>query len=260
MSEDDSQKKAKKKPTVKELMALPKDQFVAFLGPVYEHSPWVAERLAAERGVLETVSDLAGAMRSIVDGSSSDEKLALLRAHPDLCERASKLRELTPESRAEQGRAGLQALTDQEMDAFRADSARYRETYQFPFILAVRNATKHTVLAALKGRVDRKGTYESELSVALEQVHKIAWMRLLEAIDLSTCRGFLTCHVLDTANGCPGTRKRNRIPCPSLTRAPRSPARSLARSHFVLLVLFPPPALPLRRTHPPSPAGESKNG
>jgi len=68
--------------------------------------------------------------------------------------------------------------------------------------LAVRNATKLTVLAALEGR--SKNPPEAEFATALEQVHKIAWMRLLSKIDVSDAKGFLTCHVLDTANGCPG--------------------------------------------------------
>jgi hypothetical protein len=99
-------------------------------------------------------------------------------------------------------------MTDEEMDAFRRNNARYREVYQFPFILAVRNATKQTELAALAGRAESGAPYERELSVALEQVHKIAWMRLLAALDLAACRGFLTCHVLDTASGCPGKPKQ----------------------------------------------------
>jgi 2-oxo-4-hydroxy-4-carboxy-5-ureidoimidazoline decarboxylase len=197
---------SKNKPTVKELLAQPKEDIMAVLGPIYEHSPWVAERLLAMPivGSIGKVSELAMAMKSIVDKSTSDEKLALLKSHPDLCEKVSKLRELTPESQTEQGRAGLQSMTDEEMDLFRRHNARYWEIYQFPFILAVRNATKQTVLAALKGRVEGGSCYEREFSVALEQVHKIAWMRMLAALDLTSCQGFLTCHVLDTANGCPG--------------------------------------------------------
>jgi 2-oxo-4-hydroxy-4-carboxy-5-ureidoimidazoline decarboxylase len=195
-------------PSVIELLSRPDEDVIAFLGPIYEHSSWVAEILVAQvrqqgrAGAIETVSALAAKMKSIVNESSAEQKLALLRAHPDLCEKVSKLKELTAESQTEQGRAGLQSMTEDEMSTFQANNALYRQRFGFPFILAVRNATKSTVLAALQGRANR--SYQDELATALEQVHKIAWMRLLSKLDLSACQGFLTCHVLDTANGCPG--------------------------------------------------------
>jgi 2-oxo-4-hydroxy-4-carboxy-5-ureidoimidazoline decarboxylase len=217
------------KPSVSELLARPNEDVVAFLGPVYEHSSWVAEILVAQLGgserdgAIETVSALAAKMKSIVNESSIEQKLALLRAHPDLCEKVSKLKELTPESQTEQGRAGLQSMTEDEMSTFQANNALYRQRFDFPFILAVRNATKSTVLAALQGRVKR--SYQEEFATALEQVHKIAWMRLLSKLDLSTCQGFLTCHVLDTANGCPGAS--------ALASCSRSPLVSASPAHFV---------------------------
>jgi hydroxyisourate hydrolase len=42
----------------------------------------------------------------------------------------------------------------------------------------------------------------AEQRECLDQVHKIAWMRILQALSWKQV-GFLTCHVLDTANGCP---------------------------------------------------------
>jgi len=207
--------KEKGKPTVKGLLSDEDDVVASFLAAVYEESAWVAEEFVAVlRGTassgattdgIETVSDLAKALKSIVDGSSHERRLALLRAHPDLCEKVAKLSQLSKESQEEQSRSGLQSLTDEERGKFEAWNAEYRVKFGFPFILAVRNATKYTVLAALEGRV-RSDSTEREFAIAMEQVHKIAWMRLLAAFDLSDAKGFLTCHVLDTANGCPGTR------------------------------------------------------
>lgn len=198
------------KPSVSDVLSMPDADVIAFLGPIYEHSSWVAEILVANLGArrtsIGTVSALAAEMKSVVNGSSNERKLGLLRAHPDLCEKVSKLKELTAESQTEQGRAGLQSMTDDEMRTFQENNNLYRQKFEFPFILAVRNATKSTVLAALQGRVNR--SYQDEFATALEQVHKIAWMRLLSKLDLSACQGFLTCHVLDTANGCPGAFSR----------------------------------------------------
>ena len=192
-------------PTVTELLAKPDAEIHDSLSTVYEHSSWVAEEFIATRGEassITTISELAAALKRIVDSSSHDRKMALLRAHPDLCEKVGKLEHLTKESQEEQGRSGLQSLTDAELEQFHLCNTKYRESNGFPFILAVRNVTKYTVLAALSGRI--KNPVEVEFATALQQVHKIAWMRLLSKIDTSDAKGFLTCHVLDTANGCPG--------------------------------------------------------
>jgi 2-oxo-4-hydroxy-4-carboxy-5-ureidoimidazoline decarboxylase len=193
------------KPTVQELLSRNPALVATFLSGIYEHAAWVAEELVHRpEGLasITTISQLAAAMKSIVDGASSEGKLALLCAHPDLCERVGKIEHLTAESQEEQSRAGLQSLTDDQLTKFTQMNTGYREKFGFPFILAVRNATKYTVLAALEGRLTHSP--EKELGVSLEQVHKIAWMRLLSKINTDDAQGFLTCHVLDTANGCPG--------------------------------------------------------
>ena len=70
----------------------------------------------------------------------------------------------------------------------------------------MRNASKHTILAALRGRLPQP--IETEFVQAIAQVHKIAWMRLLTKLDTSNAQGFLSCHVLDTANGIPAANMR----------------------------------------------------
>ena len=203
-----------KKPTVKELFLKPADEIQTFLGGVYEHSAWVAEQLILQKNNnntdtnYETVTELANAMKQIVNNADNETKLKLLRAHPDLCEKvgSTKLEELTEASREEQSNAGLQSLTDEELERFTTLNKAYKEKFGFPFILAVRNATKHTVLGAMAVRVSN--SEQEEFTQALTQVHKIAWMRLLQSLDTSDAKGFLTCHVLDTAKGCPAAGMR----------------------------------------------------
>jgi 2-oxo-4-hydroxy-4-carboxy-5-ureidoimidazoline decarboxylase len=193
-------------PTVKELLSKPAAEITSFLGGIYEHSEWVAKELVLkpdEYAAFETVTHLAALMKSIVDDASKEKKMELLCAHPDLCEKVGKLKSLTKESIEEQSKSGLQSLTEEETERFNMMNTAYRAKFGFPFILAVRNATKFTVLSALEGRLPHP--VEKEFVVALEQVHKIAWMRLLSKISTVDAKGFLTCHVLDTANGCPGT-------------------------------------------------------
>lgn len=193
-------------PKIDDLLSRPKDDVVAYLGSVYEHSSWVAEELTKNidqnNNNMTTVTQLAAIMKKIVENASQDQKMALLCAHPDLCEKVGTLETLTKESQEEQTKLGLQSLSTEEHTRFNQLNEAYRRKFGFPFILAVRNATKYTVLAALAGRIHN--TFEQEFAAALAQVHKIAWMRLLTKFDLSDAEGFLTCHVLDTANGCPG--------------------------------------------------------
>eukprot|EP00550_Attheya_septentrionalis_P001330 CAMPEP_0198289422 /NCGR_PEP_ID=MMETSP1449-20131203/7600_1 /TAXON_ID=420275 /ORGANISM="Attheya septentrionalis, Strain CCMP2084" /LENGTH=308 /DNA_ID=CAMNT_0043987739 /DNA_START=46 /DNA_END=972 /DNA_ORIENTATION=- len=202
------------RPTMSDIRLFPLTDFVGLLGGIYEHSYWVAETLflslaeADEEGTkkMGTIVELAAAMKQIVDNASHEKKIELLKAHPDLCEKVEALNDLTAESQVEQGRAGLQTLTDEERAHFLSLNSAYRTKFGFPFILAVRNATKYTVLASVEGRVGN--SQEVEFVAALKQVHKIAWMRLLAAVRIKEPAGFLTCHVLDTANGAPAANMR----------------------------------------------------
>ena len=191
--------------TVSELFTHSKETISDYLAGIYEHSRWVSEALVQKTDVcssLSTVSGLATAMKAIVDEASNDQKLSLLCAHPDLCEKVGKMEQLTKESQEEQSKAGLQSMTNEELERFTCYNKSYKEKFGFPFILAVRNSTKYTVLSALEGRLANSA--EKEFVTAMEQVHKIAWMRLLSKLNTDDAAGFLTCHVLDTANGIPG--------------------------------------------------------
>lgn len=196
------------KPTVEELLSKSEEEIVTYLGGIYEHSYWVAEKLVKNKyecSSESTITALAAAMKTIVDEASQEEKMILLKAHPDLCEKVGQKDStvvLTKESEEEQSRAGLQSLTEEELARFTRLNNAYKEKFNFPFILAVRNASKYTVLSALEGRLPNP--VEKEFPAAFEQVHKIAWMRLLSLINTDEAPGFLTCHVLDTANGIPG--------------------------------------------------------
>lgn len=188
-----------------ELGALSVGDFVEKVGGIYENSPWVAERAHAI-GPFQTLTGCHKAMAKVVAAASDEEKFALLCAHPDLAGRAAIDGEVTDESAEEQARAGLNRLTADEMSELTALNTRYRERFGHPFILAVRNATKHTVFSSLAARVDRQPSAERD--ECLRQVDKIAWMRLLTLAAHAPGSGKLTCHVLDTAQGCPAAGMR----------------------------------------------------
>ena len=163
--------------------AMGRDAFVARFGGIYEHSPWIAERLwAGEMGAAhDSAAGLAGAMAQVFRAASDDERLAVLRAHPDLAGKLAAAKRLTADSTAEQASAGLDALTDAE----RADFTRLNDTYTarhgFPFIIAVRDHDKTGIMAAMARRLENDSA--AERAEAERQVMRIAELRLSAALE-----------------------------------------------------------------------------
>ena len=152
-----------------------RDRFTATLGDVFEHSPWVPER-AYEARPFGDVGQLHAVMVAEVKLASRDEQLALLQAHPELAGREAQTGELTAASTAEQSGAGLNALNKDEMARVERFNADYRQKFGFPFIIAVRNHTKGSILAEFERRLANNA--DTELTTCLDQVFIIARQRL----------------------------------------------------------------------------------
>jgi 2-oxo-4-hydroxy-4-carboxy-5-ureidoimidazoline decarboxylase len=149
-------------------------EFVARLGGVYEHSPWVAERAFAWHP-FASLDALHGAMQRAVMSASDEEKLALLRAHPELLGKLEAAR-LTESSRSEQASAGLDRCTPDEKARMQALNAQYREKFGFPFIVAVKGLDWAGIIARMEERLPN--SREAELAAALAEVGRIARFRL----------------------------------------------------------------------------------
>ncbi len=152
--------------------------FVADYGSVFEHSPWIAER--AWEGELGPANDTAiglhFALRTQFRMATPEERLAVLRAHPDLAGKLAAARRLTEASSAEQASAGLDALTDAERQRFTELNTAYVEKFGFPFIIAVRDHTRASILEAFERRI--ANTADEEFATACAQVERIALLRL----------------------------------------------------------------------------------
>jgi 2-oxo-4-hydroxy-4-carboxy-5-ureidoimidazoline decarboxylase len=158
--------------TLDEVNALSPAAFVARYGALFEHSPWVVERAATMR----PFTDVHAGLMAALDAASLDEKLALIRAHPELAGKAAMDRTLTDASAAEQASAGLDRLTPAEFERFHALNAAYRDRFDFPFIICVRLTDKAGILAAMEQRLahDR----DTEIATALNQIGEIVRLRL----------------------------------------------------------------------------------
>jgi adenine deaminase len=153
-----------------------RETFVARFGALYEHSPWVAERAWQPEG-FDSVDDLDAALRSAMYGASDEAKLALIRAHPDLGEKAGVL---TEHSRSEQAGLGLDRLSPAEYERFMAATAAYREKFGIPFVVCVREHTTASILAGADARLGN--TRDVEIETALGEIAKIARLRLQDAL------------------------------------------------------------------------------
>lgn len=149
-----------------------RDDFVERYGGIYEHSPWVAESVY-DAGVPD---DLASAFAACVDSAPEAVKLALIRAHPDLAGRAAMAGELTAASSAEQHGAGLDQCTAEEFSRFQSLNDAYRSKFGFPFVMAVRGASRADILAAFSTRLENDP--DTEFETAIAEIHKIAKLRL----------------------------------------------------------------------------------
>lgn len=157
---------------------LDRPDFVARYGSIFEHSAWIAER--AWDGELAPANDTAVglhfALRTQFRAATPEERLAVLRAHPDLAGKLAAAKRLTADSTAEQASAGLDALTDAEREKFTALNTAYVKKFGFPFIIAVRDNTKASILEAFEKRVSNSA--EEEFATACAQVERIALLRL----------------------------------------------------------------------------------
>ena len=157
--------------------------FMACFGGIYEHSPWVAAALWDE-GLGpedEKLAHVAARMRGVVDAAPPERRLALLRAHPELAGKLAVADGLTAESKSEQAGAGLDRCTPAEFARFTELNARYSDSFGHPFIIAVKGLDRAAILTAFERRIGNDA--ETEFAAAIEQVHRIALLRLESLCD-----------------------------------------------------------------------------
>jgi OHCU decarboxylase len=162
--------------TFQDLSRIGRAEFVAALGGIFEHSPWVAEQ-AFDKRPFADVQQLHAAMSGAVRAASREAQLALIRAHPELAGSEAVAGALTAESTSEQSRLGFNALSRGEFERMTELNQRYREKFGFPCIVALKlHASRSTVMAEFERRI--ANGRDAEIGNALEQIGHIARGRL----------------------------------------------------------------------------------
>jgi 2-oxo-4-hydroxy-4-carboxy-5-ureidoimidazoline decarboxylase len=161
--------------SIAEINSLSRDDFVRVIGPVFEHSPWIAEASWTKRP-FANLDELHQALCGTVRDAGEEKQLGLIRAHPDLVGRAASAGTLTPASTTEQASAGLDRLAPDEIAAFQKFNQAYRDKFGFPFVICARLNKKEAVLNGFRARLEHSRA--KEIETALEEIAKIAKLRL----------------------------------------------------------------------------------
>jgi 2-oxo-4-hydroxy-4-carboxy-5-ureidoimidazoline decarboxylase len=157
---------------------LTREEFVERFGSVYEHSPWIAERVwdSGHDATLDGIEALHQRMADTFLAASAEEQLGVIKAHPDLAGRAAVRGELTESSSAEQAGAGLDQCSAEEFHRFTRLNEAYQAKFGFPFIMAVKGSNRHQILKAFEERIDNSPS--EEFVRALAEINRIALFRL----------------------------------------------------------------------------------
>jgi 2-oxo-4-hydroxy-4-carboxy-5-ureidoimidazoline decarboxylase len=188
---------------ISDLNAASKHDFVAALGNIFEYSPWIAEQAATSRP-FAGVNAMFAAMKQVVDHAPTEQRLALIKAHPDLANKTQRAAGLTAESNAEQSSTGLDRLSDAEFEAFERVNNAYRAKFGFPYIVCARRQTRDSILRDFERRLPNDVATETQVSI--EEIYRIAALRLdplVTSDDQLSVHGRLSTHVLDTHSGKP---------------------------------------------------------
>lgn len=149
--------------------------FVAQLGHIFEHSPWIPGRAWARRP-FASLGELHGAMLDVLEHASHAEQLALICAHPELAGKEADAGSLTDDSTQEQRGAGLDNCSAAEKEHLVECNRAYRERFGFPFVIAVKGLTRYDIITAMEKRL--QGDPEVEFRECLVQIGRIAGFRL----------------------------------------------------------------------------------
>lgn len=157
--------------TLDQLNAMPEAEFVATIGPVFEDTPSIAAQVWPQRPFV-SVADLHQRMINLAQVLTPEDQLALIKAHPDLGTRVA----MAEASVVEQSKAGLSNLSSEEYRQFQTLNQQYKDKFGFPFILAVAEHTKTSILENFANRLCN--SIDVEIATALQEIEKIALFRL----------------------------------------------------------------------------------
>jgi OHCU decarboxylase len=162
-----------------EINTMGQSNFVSLLGPLFEHSPWIARETWPQRP-FGSRADLLARLTGTLRKSPMEMQIKLIQAHPDLAGRLARQGRLTNDSTQEQASAGLDRLSADEVKLFENYNQQYKSRFGFPFVICARLTDKRAILLAFERRL--KLSRVAEIQTALDEIEKIAALRLTPLI------------------------------------------------------------------------------
>lgn len=166
------------------LNSLSREEFVGTVGPVFEHSPWIAGA-AWLKGPFANIDEPHLALCKTIIGAGEDKQLSLTRAHPDLVGRAVPAGTLGAASTGEQAAAGLGRSSPVEIELIQKNNSACQSQFGLPFVICARLNKKEAVPADFKRHL--RNPRETEIKTALEEIFKLAELRLRDLTPNSLC-------------------------------------------------------------------------
>ncbi|MCU0550484.1 MAG: 2-oxo-4-hydroxy-4-carboxy-5-ureidoimidazoline decarboxylase [Leptolyngbya sp. Prado105] len=149
--------------------------FTAAMGEIFEKTPTIAAA-AWQHRPFESIDHLHQTLIRVVQSMTPEQQFALICAHPDLGSKAK----MAEASVQEQAGVGLDRLSPEEYDRFHSLNERYKSQFGFPFIIAVKNHTKESILEAFEMRLAQ--SQAAEMQSAIAEISQIAYFRLLQQV------------------------------------------------------------------------------
>ncbi len=162
--------------TIDNINDLNKSDFLSIFGNVFEKTESVALE-AFELKPFRDFEDIIYKMLNIYEKYGKDKIFEILNLHPEL----AVAKKLTSESESEQASAKLNECSGDEYEEFKKLNLKYKEKFNFPFIIAVKGKDKNEILNNFRQRISND--VEDEFLEAKKQVKKIATFRLNEIIN-----------------------------------------------------------------------------
>tara|TARA_B110000196_G_C20664951_1_gene439193 strand:- start:66 stop:572 length:507 start_codon:yes stop_codon:yes gene_type:complete len=153
---------------------LSQSEFTEVFGNIFENASWISEKLYTQKP-FKNFGDLSKKMISIFEDTNDQNKLKILKSHPDLADK-TKIGLLTEDSKKEQNHAKLDQCTEGEYIEFKNLNSQYKNKFAFPFIIAVAGKKKPEILNIFKKRI--LNSKKIEFDESIKQVIKIASLRL----------------------------------------------------------------------------------
>ena len=162
--------------TIDKINKLSRSEFVEVFANIFEKTKWIAEKLYNQKP-FDSFVELRSQMLGIFETANREAQLKILKAHPDLADKAA-INSLTKNSRTEQSDAGLDQCSEEEFKEFKDLNKKYKQKFGFPLIIAVKGKNKIEILSKFRKRI--LNSVDEEFSEAIIQIGKIANLRLNE--------------------------------------------------------------------------------